>query len=74
MGTRSKSAIYRSVVHTFKVRRAAAVILGAAVLASTALVGTAPALLPASAGARDAQTAILSLFDRYEVVAADSPD
>jgi hypothetical protein len=62
------------VVHTFKVRRAAAVILGAAVLASTALVGTAPALLPASAGARDAQTAILSLFDRYEVVAADSPD
>jgi hypothetical protein len=63
------------------VRRATAVILGGAVLASTALIGTAPArtvpsttLVPAHAGARDAQTAILSLFDRYEVVASDSPD
>jgi hypothetical protein len=63
------------------VRLATAGILGGAVLASTALVGAAPAdttpsttLVPAHAGARDAQTAILALFDKYEVVASDSPD
>lgn len=62
-------------------RLATAAILGGVVLAGTALVGTAPADTTPStssdaahAGARDAQTAILSLFSRYEVVAGDGPD
>jgi hypothetical protein len=55
---------------------ATALVAGGAVLAGTALPGTtAPAAsVPGRAGPRDAQTAILSTFTRYEVVAGDAPD